>query len=579
MLAGRDSSMPLSHPARDVLSEDCTANTEFSYRSWSQRVVGGVARRLRRQVLRWRGTPAASAETAMAWWLTETRLPAPFASDPPSPPTAAHLEVATGFGQRKLAGLLAEWALSICRQDPDQQTSTAHRVSPHSAKRSGPLLDDAGLPSLLRTGDALAALLTWLDSQRGTGEGHPNPANVERVVASLCQVLVQHVGNQGELVFPATSAPLDRLGPLSLHLPWAAALLSAAERLGQPAWKTASRRIVANFKRRCDLRRWQAPLHLVTPGILALVGLGEEHLAAEALRFPQALQRSDGSVPATPTDAWVSLPGVAQLARAWYALGDAEARQRADAALAWLRRHQMPDGSLPGSYGPGACYHAGQPFVPAVMQFLLASQAQVHAAFAAGESDFPGEIAPADGRWLAVLRWANQLPTGAHVADVGCGRGRYLRRLQAALPHLRLTGIDLSESDLRGLPQGVQRRTGHLLDLPAADGEFDAVLCVEAVEHALVPQTACDELCRVLRPGGSLLVIDKDRRRQALSECAPWERWLEQEETIAWLQNQCDDITCTAIGHGPHSQFAGLFMAFEAVRRGNAVQHVHRRAA
>jgi len=560
------------HVSRDLPSADCTADAEFVQQSWGQRLVGGLARRVRRQVRRWYSAPAASAESALSWWLSH------YASGL-TRPQADDLAAALALGQRKLAGLLAERVLSAAGFATSRHVLPMTGVASSSAAEGIVLCDDAGLPSLLRTGDTLAALLHWQQRERPEPSEGPQDAAVDQAIAALSQGLTEAVAADGNLSFAAESSPLDRLGPAVLHLPWAVTLHRAGQWCGERAWQAAAGRLIANLKKQQDFRRWQAPLHLHAPVLLALIELGETVLAAEALRLPTAVARPSGAVPATADTDWVSVSGLAHLARAWYALGEAEAIAKADRAVAWLRRHQQPDGSLVGSVGSGACYHAGAAFGPAVTQFLLAAQAQVVTAFKAGEDGFPAEIDPADGRWQAVLAWASRLPRGAHLADVGCGQGRYLRRLQTELPHLKLTGIDLSEQHLGRLPQGIDRRRGHLLSLPAAEGEFDGVLCVEAVEHALIPQTALEELCRVLRPGGSLLVIDKDRQRQALSECAPWERWLAADETVAWLKAWCEDVQATGIHHGPHGQRSGLFLAFEATRRGQASQATYRRAA
>jgi len=42
--------------------------------------------------------------------------------------------------------------------------------------------------------------------------------------------------------------------------------------------------------------------------------------------------------------------------------------------------------------------------------------------------------------------------------------------------------------------------------LPFAAGEFDAVVCMEGLEHALDPATLIGELCRVARPGGRIIL-------------------------------------------------------------------------
>jgi SAM-dependent methyltransferase len=43
-------------------------------------------------------------------------------------------------------------------------------------------------------------------------------------------------------------------------------------------------------------------------------------------------------------------------------------------------------------------------------------------------------------------------------------------------------------------------------DLPFEDEQFDYIMCIAVLEHTLRPWEAARELCRVLRPGGKILV-------------------------------------------------------------------------
>lgn len=45
--------------------------------------------------------------------------------------------------------------------------------------------------------------------------------------------------------------------------------------------------------------------------------------------------------------------------------------------------------------------------------------------------------------------------------------------------------------------------------LPFADDSFDTVLCTEVLEHLVEPQRAIDEIFRVLKPGGTLLLTTR----------------------------------------------------------------------
>lgn len=104
-----------------------------------------------------------------------------------------------------------------------------------------------------------------------------------------------------------------------------------------------------------------------------------------------------------------------------------------------------------------------------------------------------------------------QLPSGAHVLDVGCGTGRWLRRYEKL--GLRVTGIDATA---RMLSLAKQQGTGCALvraesfRLPFGDCTFDAVSDVTVIQH-VVPDAqprALAETLRVLKPGGRLILME-----------------------------------------------------------------------
>lgn len=89
------------------------------------------------------------------------------------------------------------------------------------------------------------------------------------------------------------------------------------------------------------------------------------------------------------------------------------------------------------------------------------------------------------------------------VAEVGCGAGRDGKVLAAA--GLDYRGVDLSAAAVelcQGL--GLDAVSGSAVELPWADGEFDAVWTMSTLMHlpgdGMV--VALDELRRVVRPGG-----------------------------------------------------------------------------
>ncbi|WP_406398387.1 class I SAM-dependent methyltransferase [Streptomyces uncialis] len=97
----------------------------------------------------------------------------------------------------------------------------------------------------------------------------------------------------------------------------------------------------------------------------------------------------------------------------------------------------------------------------------------------------------------------------AVVLDVGCGDGTAARTAAPLLAGHRVIGVDWSQDALR-------RARAHLTDvvrgeltdggLPLRSGSADAVLFSEVIEHLVDPDSALDELRRVLRPGGHLML-------------------------------------------------------------------------
>ena len=111
--------------------------------------------------------------------------------------------------------------------------------------------------------------------------------------------------------------------------------------------------------------------------------------------------------------------------------------------------------------------------------------------------------------WLAAARGA-LVPAaarpGAVLVDAGCGGG-------LLAPHVRLLGyrhigVDLRRSGLeQSAARGITALTGDVTALPLADGCADVVVAGEILEHVHDLAGAVGEACRLLRPGG-LLVID-----------------------------------------------------------------------
>jgi SAM-dependent methyltransferase len=103
---------------------------------------------------------------------------------------------------------------------------------------------------------------------------------------------------------------------------------------------------------------------------------------------------------------------------------------------------------------------------------------------------------------------------GKDVLEVGCGQGTVLNYLPGK--GAKVYGIDMSIASLRQALSGAIE-FGHasqiavaLADaehLPFADASFERVISIGVLHHTPDTQAGIDEVCRVLRPGGTALVM------------------------------------------------------------------------
>jgi SAM-dependent methyltransferase len=133
-----------------------------------------------------------------------------------------------------------------------------------------------------------------------------------------------------------------------------------------------------------------------------------------------------------------------------------------------------------------------------------------------------GEVLLAEVELLMEL-----LPPEGRVLSLGCGVGVHEVSLKARRPRVDLVCSDIQDEMLAEVPEGMERVAADMTELPFADGSFDAVYEVTALVFVPDPERALNEMARVLRPGGSLVLLSlnpvsawgRDRLRQL---SAPW---------------------------------------------------------
>ena len=112
-------------------------------------------------------------------------------------------------------------------------------------------------------------------------------------------------------------------------------------------------------------------------------------------------------------------------------------------------------------------------------------------------------------QWLEKTLTA--IPAGSRILDAGAGELQY----RALCSHLDYVSQDFAQYDGSGDGAGLQ--TGEfdnsrldivsdIASIPEPDASFDAIMCIEVLEHVPHPVEALRELVRLLKPGGTLIV-------------------------------------------------------------------------
>jgi ubiquinone/menaquinone biosynthesis C-methylase UbiE len=123
-------------------------------------------------------------------------------------------------------------------------------------------------------------------------------------------------------------------------------------------------------------------------------------------------------------------------------------------------------------------------------------------------------------------RLAPRIGRESRVLEIAPGPG-YLAIEIAKLTGCRLVGVDISRSFVRIATENAAKAgvnivfdEGDAADLDLPSGVFDFIVCTAAFKNFTRPLVALDEMHRVLKPGGTALIIDlrKDFSPQAVSD-------------------------------------------------------------
>jgi ubiquinone/menaquinone biosynthesis C-methylase UbiE len=124
------------------------------------------------------------------------------------------------------------------------------------------------------------------------------------------------------------------------------------------------------------------------------------------------------------------------------------------------------------------------------------------------------------------------------IVDVGCGPGYLLQVIAMEWPKSKLKGVDISKEmveraganfDSLGLGGRAEFKEGSADHLPFEDQTQDFVVSTLSLHHWDDPESAFNEIYRVLKPGGQMLILDlrRDARRMFF-----WLIWFAQNVAL-----------------------------------------------
>jgi ubiquinone/menaquinone biosynthesis C-methylase UbiE len=181
------------------------------------------------------------------------------------------------------------------------------------------------------------------------------------------------------------------------------------------------------------------------------------------------------------------------------------------------------------------------------------------------ENHFPATIDPRIYHVTLIREHLGDL-RGRRVLDVGCGKGRFARVFREQEPAAEIWGLDISEEMLRHVPEGIHTRVGSMTELPFEDAFFDGAYATESLEHAVEIQKAVSEICRVVKPGGRIAIIDKNAEQWGRLETPEWEKWFTRRELEQMLKRHCRSVSSRPISYWEDVEPDGLFLAWLAER-------------
>lgn len=341
-----------------------------------------------------------------------------------------------------------------------------------------------------------------------------------------------------------------------IHIYCLSPLVEAGKILNMPEYIEKAYCILAYYKEHeyNQIMQFSLLSHFYAYVMEGLLDMGEEKLVREAMEGISRLQKESGAVPAYSDVNWVCSTGLFQLALVWFRLGELE---RGNKAFSYACKLQNASGGWFGSClsdeGPDEVntYFPNSEISWAVKYFLDALYWKSKSEFEKQAYMFKNTLSASDGRYLIIENVLGKLmdeeehnAAPIKIADIGCGKGAYLKNLIRKYPQGQYVAVDLSETVMGYIGcQEIETKQGTLTNIPYDDNSFDFVYTCEALEHAVDIESAVREMARVTKPGGMMAIIDKNKDMLGFVEIEEWEQWFDERELCGIMRKYCRQVS------------------------------------
>lgn len=376
---------------------------------------------------------------------------------------------------------------------------------------------------------------------------------VNNHIIAGCDWILKNMEESGKLITPSKAAWGDK-GICSelIHIYCLSPLVQAGNIFNNPKYQEAANKILSYYKKQHyeEIMDFHLLSHFYAYIMEGLIDMGEDAMALEAMKKVAILQKENGAVPAFKNVDWVCSTGLFQFALVWFRLGDIE---HGNKAFEYACKLQNESGGWYGSYLSERNATETNTYFPfseiswAVKYFLDALYYKNITEFNLWSNSFLSHIDKKDGRYQIIKEIVTEESVLRNrklkVLDAGCGKGRYLNCLIQDKPENQYYAIDLSTAVMKYITtEKIEKKQGSLTNIEYPNDFFDVVYTCEALEHAINIKNAIKELARVTKPGGKIVIIDKNRAELGRMEICSWEVWFDARELKQMLYDYCSNV-------------------------------------